>query len=49
MPIFLAILLPLAVLLGAVGALIGGKTGQVLLVAAAILAGVDLVLVLTGR
>lgn len=49
MSTFLAILLPLAVLLVAVGALIGGQIGRVLLIAAAILSGVDLVLVLTGR
>jgi hypothetical protein len=47
--LFPAILLPLAVLLGMLGALVGGNAGRVLLIAAAILAGVDLVLVLLGR
>ncbi|HEX3778417.1 MAG TPA: hypothetical protein VHX38_02035 [Pseudonocardiaceae bacterium] len=49
MTLFPAILLPLAVLLGMLGALVGGNAGRVLLIAAAILAGVDLVLVLLGR
>jgi hypothetical protein len=49
MTTFLAILLPLAVVIGFVGVLVGAKIGQVLIIAAAILAGMDLVLVLAGR
>ena len=47
--LFLAVLLPLAVLVIGLGVLIGGNVGRVLLIAGCILAGVDLVLVLTGR
>lgn len=49
MTLFLAVLLPLAILVLGLGALIGGDVGRVLMIAGCILAGVDLVLVLTGR
>lgn len=49
MRVFLAVLLPLAVLLLGVGALVGGDLGRVLLIAGTVLAGVDVVLVLAGR
>lgn len=46
--LLLALLLPLAVLLGFLGVLLGGKVGHALLVVACVLAGVQVVLVLVG-
>jgi hypothetical protein len=47
--LFLAVLLPLAVLLVGLGLLFTDKLGRALIVAGTVLAGVDVVLVLIGR
>lgn len=48
MSLLLALLLPLAVFLGLLGVVVGGRVGHILVIAATILGGFAVLLVLVG-